>query len=151
AIPGVEWVEGDRYRRSIRVDEVAGSLEIRPTQDGIEVRLDRVTPDAALAARLRRWFDLDADVATVDAHLARDPWMAALVAARPGMRVPGTWEPFEVAVRAIVGQQISVVGARTIAGRLVERAGDRLIAPRGEVVALFPRPEQLAAANLEAI
>jgi AraC family transcriptional regulator of adaptative response / DNA-3-methyladenine glycosylase II len=100
---------------------------------------------------VRRWFDLDADVDAIDWHLSRDPLLAPLVAALPGLRVPGAWDPFELAVRAIVGQQISVAGARTIAGRLVERAGDRLPTPHGEVIALFPHPEQLASADLDAI
>ncbi len=79
------------------------------------------------------------------------PLLAPLVAAHPGLRVPGAWDPFELAIRAIVGQQVSVAGARTIAGRIVARAGDRLPSPSGSVVALFPTPDQLAAADLSAI
>ena len=151
AIPGVEAVDGGRYRRSIRVGGIAGTVEVASTGAGIEAEVDGPVIDGALTGRLRRWFDLDADVAAIDAHLARDETLAPLGAARPGLRVPGAWDPFELAVRAIVGQQISVAGARTIAGRLVERAGDRLTRPRGAVVALFPRPEQLASANLDSI
>ena len=157
AIPGVESVDGDRYRRSIRVDGQAGTIEVAPAgASGLEVTVDLAGADAATAlpaieARLRRWFDLDADVGAIGAHLTQDPLLAPLVAARPGLRVPGTWDPFELAIRAIVGQQISVAGARTIAGRLVARFGDRLATARGEVVALFPRPEQLADADLTAI
>jgi len=154
-IPGVESVDADgvTYRRSIRVDGTPGLIEVRPdVASGLDVRAD--APAAALLtieARLRRWFDLDADVATIGAHLARDPLLKPLVAARPGLRVPGAWDPFELAVRAIVGQQISVAGARTIAGRIVERCGERLPAPGGGVTRLFPTPDQLATAGLDAI
>ncbi|HEX5012617.1 MAG TPA: DNA-3-methyladenine glycosylase [Candidatus Limnocylindrales bacterium] len=153
AIPGVEEVtdDGDGYRRAIAIRGIASVLEIGPDGDGLRVRIADDVPSEVITSRLRRWFDLDADLSTIDAHLGRDALLARLVVARPGLRVPGAWDPFELAVRAIVGQQISVAGARTIAGRLVERAGDRLAAPHGDVVALFPRPEQLAAANLEAI
>jgi len=151
AIPGVETIDGNRYCRSIVVDGAAGTVEISSTDGAVDVVLRGLAPAAVVVPRLRRWFDLDADVAAIDAHLARDPLLAPLVAARPGLRVPGSWDPFELAVRAIVGQQISVAGARTIAGRLVERAGDRLTSRRAGVVALFPRPEQLAEAELGAI
>jgi AraC family transcriptional regulator of adaptative response / DNA-3-methyladenine glycosylase II len=151
AIPGVEAVDGARYRRSIGVDGVAGTVEIRPINRGVEAEFDGPGVGAALASRLRRWFDLDADVAAIDAHLGRDPLLAPLVAARPGLRVPGAWDPFELAVRAIVGQQVSVAGARTIAGRIVARSGGRLAEPSGSIVALFPTPDQLAAADLSAI
>jgi len=151
AIPGVEAVDGDRYQRSIRVDGVAGTIEIRPIDRGVVADFEGPGASAAIEPRLRRWFDLDANLATIDAHLSRDPLLAPLIAARPGLRVPGAWDPFELAVRAIVGQQVSVAGARTIAGRIVARAGDQLAEPWGSVVALFPTPDQLAAADLSAI
>ena len=151
AIPGVEAVDGNRYRRSIRVDGVPGTLEIQATDRGLAAEIDGPPVDDAIGLRLRRWFDLDADVDAIDRHLGRDPLLAPLVAAHPGLRVPGAWDPFELAIRAIVGQQVSVAGARTIAGRIVARAGDRLPSPSGSVVALFPTPDQLAAADLSAI
>lgn len=153
AIPGVEAVDGDRYKRAVAIDGIRGTLEVEPDGDNaLRVRLEGVLSDAGVETRLRRWFDLDADVRAIGAHLARDPLLAPLVAARPGLRVPGSWDPFELAVRAVVGQQISVAGARTIAGRIVERCGDRHSAPGGDpVVSLFPTPAQLADANLEAI
>jgi AraC family transcriptional regulator of adaptative response / DNA-3-methyladenine glycosylase II len=151
AIPGIEAVDGNRYRRSIRVDGVPGTIEIRPTDRGLAASIDGPPADDAIGWRLRRWFDLDADVDAIDRHLVRDPLLAPLVAAHPGLRVPGAWDPFELAIRAIVGQQVSVAGARTIAGRIVARAGDWLPAPSGSVVALFPTPDQLAAADLTAI
>jgi AraC family transcriptional regulator of adaptative response / DNA-3-methyladenine glycosylase II len=158
AIPGVEAVDGLHYRRSIRLDGASGTLEVAP--DGEAGLLAVVTFDLAsqpppatdgLEARVRRWFDLDTDVEAIGGHLARDPALAPLVAARPGLRVPGAWDPFELAIRAIVGQQISVAGARTIAGRLAARFGDARREAVVEVAALFPRPEQLAAADMTAI
>jgi AraC family transcriptional regulator of adaptative response / DNA-3-methyladenine glycosylase II len=151
AIPGVEAVDGDRYTRSIEVDAATGVIDAAPADGALIVRLDGVTPNPAIEARLRRWFDLDADLDAIGAHLARDPLLAPLVAARPGLRVPGAWDPFELSIRAIIGQQISVAGARTIAGRLVTRAGDPLPESAGDVVRLFPRPAQVAAADMVAI
>jgi AraC family transcriptional regulator of adaptative response / DNA-3-methyladenine glycosylase II len=152
AIPGVEAVEGERYRRSVAVDGAIGTIEVAPAGSStLDVRVEGVAADAVVGRRLRRWFDLDADVAAIGRHLARDPILAPLIAARPGLRVPGAWDPFELAIRAIVGQQVSVAGARTIASRLVARTGDRLPAPAGGVVGLFPRPDQLAAADLSSI
>ena len=156
AIPGVELIDeaAGRYRRSIRVEGEPGVLEVAGAgPDALEVAFrGQVPATPAVEARLRRWFDLDADVAAIGAHLAADPFLAPLVAARPGLRVPGAWDPFELAIRAIVGQQISVAGARTIAGRLVERGGDRVARPAdNEVGALFPTPAQLAEADLGAI
>jgi AraC family transcriptional regulator, regulatory protein of adaptative response / DNA-3-methyladenine glycosylase II len=151
AIPGVEAVDGNAYRRSIRVHDVPGRIEVRPIDRGLVATIDGSGADYTTASRLRQWFDLDADIAAIDEHLARDPMLAPLIAARPGLRVPGAWDPFELAVRAIIGQQVSVAGARTIAGRIVTRVGDRLPSPSGGVVALFPTPDQLAATNLSAI
>lgn len=76
-----------------------------------------------LVMRLRRMFDLDADIAAIAAHLSRDPFLAPLLEARPAVRVPAYWDPFETAMRAILGQQVSIGRARALNGRLVERAG----------------------------
>jgi AraC family transcriptional regulator of adaptative response / DNA-3-methyladenine glycosylase II len=156
AIPGVESVEGKRHRRSIEIGGAVGTIEVRPIgASALEVVVATDPPGVEVLpmveARLRRWFDLDADVAAIGAYLARDPLLAPLVAARPGLRVPGSWDPFELSIRAIIGQQISVAGARTIAGRLVTRTGDRLPEPAGHLVGLFPRPEQVATADMTAI
>jgi 3-methyladenine DNA glycosylase/8-oxoguanine DNA glycosylase len=158
AIPSVEVVEGERYRRSIRLGGVPATLDVAPDGEaGLRANVVLDGPSAApptaveLEARLRRWFDLDADIEAIGRHLARDPALAPLVAARPGLRVPGAWDPFELAVRAIVGQQISVAGARTIAGRLASRFGARRPAADGDVAALFPSPDRLAAADMTGI
>jgi AraC family transcriptional regulator of adaptative response / DNA-3-methyladenine glycosylase II len=102
AIPGVETVASDAYTRG----------DVRVWHDDGAVH---ATGDAE---RVRRLFDLDADPAAIHAAFARDPMLAPLLRKRPGVRVPGAWDPFELAVRAIVGQQVSVAGARTILGRI---------------------------------
>jgi AraC family transcriptional regulator of adaptative response / DNA-3-methyladenine glycosylase II len=102
-------------------------------------------------ARLRRVFDLAADSDAIVAHLAQDPALAPLVNARPGLRVPGAWDGFELAVRAVLGQQITVLGAVRLAGRLVQLHGEPMAVPSGSITHLFPPPEALAAANLAGI
>ena len=102
-------------------------------------------------ARIRRVFDLGADVTAINAQLAADPHLAALAAARPGLRVPGAWDGFELAVRAMLGQQITVTAARKLAGKLVATYGERALARTSAASALthvFPAPARLAAANL---
>ena len=126
AIPGVESVEGLTYRRSIDLPGGGAVVELTPEPlDGVLCRLwldDPGDRDAAVA-RCRRLLDLDADPAAVAAHLEPDPVLGELVRRRPGLRVPGCAGGFELAVRAIVGQQVSVAGARTILGRLAARYG----------------------------
>jgi AraC family transcriptional regulator of adaptative response / DNA-3-methyladenine glycosylase II len=107
----------------------------------------------AIVARVRRLFDLGADTTAIGEQLAEDPQLAPLVAARPGLRVPGAWDGFELAVRAVLGQQITVSGARRLAGELVASSGEHLPAPLADVdaglVSTFPRPERLAEGALE--
>ncbi|MBX4145215.1 DNA-3-methyladenine glycosylase 2 family protein, partial [Ralstonia pickettii] len=108
--------------------------------------------DDAFAARVATMFDLGADPGAISSGLARDPWFAPLVEAAPGLRVPGAWSGFELAVRAIVGQQVSVKAATTIVGRLVERAGERVVhEDDGAPAWRFPTPEALAACDLDKI
>jgi AraC family transcriptional regulator of adaptative response / DNA-3-methyladenine glycosylase II len=107
AIQGVERVEDGAY--------VRGALRVSHAEGGVIANRERV--------RVRRLFDLDADPREIHATLARDRMLARLLRARPGVRVPGAWDPFELAVRAIVGQQVSVAGARTILGRLAAKHG----------------------------
>ena len=136
AIPGVEVVENDRYIRTFALDGATGTLEVArsPRSAGrnaekpesalvATIHTSDVKPLGAIVARLRRLFDLDADIVAIDEHLARDPVLAPRVAARPGLRVPGAWDPFELAVRAVLGQQVSVRAATTFSGRLVAALG----------------------------
>ncbi|MGB6692118.1 MAG: AlkA N-terminal domain-containing protein [Terracidiphilus sp.] len=127
AIPGVEIVEDGRYLRTVEIDGVLGSISLThlPREQSLEVSI--LFPDVralpAIVARVRRLFDLGADIETIEQHLAADPALAGLVAQRPGLRAPGGWDGFEVAIRAVLGQQISVAGARQFASRLVELHG----------------------------
>src|SRR5579864_7189760 len=123
AIPGVEVVDGDRYLRTVEVNGVMGSIEVRHLPDrqslGVCIRFPDVRLLPAIVARVRRLFDLGADIETIDHHLSGDPVLARLVAQRPGLRAPGGWDGFEIAVQAVLGQQISVVAAIRYAGQLV--------------------------------
>jgi AraC family transcriptional regulator of adaptative response / DNA-3-methyladenine glycosylase II len=104
-----------------------------------------------VVSRCRRLFDLDADPQAIAAALAADEALAPLVAARPGLRVPGSYDGFELAVRAVIGQQVSVPAASTLTGRLAARHGTRLdgaAGPAGPLSVLFPRPADLADADL---
>src|SRR5438445_281284 len=106
---------------------------------------------ARIAERARRRFDLDADPVLIANHLARSPKLRPLVARRPGLRVPGAWDAFELAVRAVLGQQVTVRGATTLAGRLVRAFGTPLDQAGDGLTHLFPRPEALADTDLASI
>lgn len=156
AIPGVEDAGEDAYRRTLAIGDVHGVVEVAPCRDACALRVAiRVSDVAALSdvvARVRRVFDLEAEPRVIAEHLAHDALLAPLVAARPGLRVPGGWDGFELAVRAILGQQVSVTGARTLAGRLVERYGAPLAGVRGDVLTrVFPSPARLADADPAAL
>jgi AraC family transcriptional regulator of adaptative response / DNA-3-methyladenine glycosylase II len=147
ALPGIEEVRDGAYVRSVRQPDGAAVVAVTPGEDHVAVRAstDGSQPDLELVGgRARRTFDLDADPAKIDAELSRDPLLAPLVARLPGIRVPGTFDGFELIVRAIFGQQVSVVGARTSLGRLVGRAGTTLERPSGGITHLFPTPERIA-------
>ncbi|NQD92954.1 DNA-3-methyladenine glycosylase 2 family protein [Pseudomonas sp. CrR25] len=156
ALPGVERLEADIYARSFRLEGVCGWFSVRPREDQCVLEL-RHSPSAsaclaALIARVRRMFDLDADPQRIAAHLAGDSQLGALVARNPGLRLPTAFDPFEQAVRAIVGQQVTVKAAVTITGRLVSRLGEPLAEPDGAgVERLFPSPAALAEATLDGI
>jgi len=148
AIPGVEAVttEGS-YCRTLRIDGREGWILVRtgggrrrPTLR-VELSPSLGAVRARVLARVRRLLDLEADPEAVAAHLARDPAMARLVARRPRLRLPGTMDRFELAVRAVLGQQVSVAGANTIAGRLVRLVGEPIRQVEGAVpVALTHLP-----------
>ncbi len=146
AIPGVETIVGSAYRRNIRLEDQVGRLEVRPVRAGDALVLAVDFPNSkvllTIAARVRRLFDLDSDPAEIRSHLELDPLLGSLVSHRPGLRVPGAWDGFELATRAILGQQVTVKGATTLSGRLVEEYGRRV--PGGFV---FPEPRQLARAR----
>lgn len=151
AIPGVEAVSATAYRRSVTIDGAGAILDARPDRDDTGLVISCDVPCGAHIDRLRRQFDLDADPAVIDSHLATDPLLAPLVAQRPGLRVPKAWDPFELAVRAIVGQQVSVAGATTVAGRIAERFGAPLANGDDELHFLFPTAARLADADIASL
>jgi DNA-3-methyladenine glycosylase II len=151
AIAGMEAVVDGEYSRSIGLNGVHGTLSIKPaTADSLELTLDFPDPTAVpeIVARLRRMFDLDADLATMHRQLAVDPLMARLIAERPGLRVPGAWDGLELAIRAVLGQQISVGAAIKLAGKLVARYGEPSGSSRPGLTHVFPEAGVLAAADL---
>ena len=155
AIPGVEHVSGDTYRRTIVSDGDPGVIELWPGGDDhllLLAHLPHWQELVHLVQRVRRIAGLDFDVRAASEHLGSDPAIGPLIAARPGLRPPGCWDAFETGVRTIVGQQVTVAGANTLTGRLVERLGGR--APGLEPLGLthvFPSPETLAEADFEGI
>lgn len=153
AVPGVEDVTPERYRRALRIGDAVGTVDVRPVPGtrvlAATIDLDRPAALLRAAERVRQVFDLDADPHAIGAHFAAEPTLRASWSRLPGVRVPGAWSGFELAVRAILGQQVSVRGATTLAGRLVARFGERL---DGVVPGLlFPTPERLADADLRSI
>jgi AraC family transcriptional regulator, regulatory protein of adaptative response / DNA-3-methyladenine glycosylase II len=155
AIPGVEVVAGGTYRRTVVIGGAPRVIEVAHGGDdhlllGARPPLHERLAEAA--PRGRRIFGLDTDIDAPRTALAGDPLIGPLLAARPGLRVPGTWEPYEIGVRAIIGQQVTVAGASTLAGRLVERHGERL--PDQATPGLthtFPPPSTLAEGDLDGI
>ena len=148
AIPGVETVTGGAYARTARLGGRPAIIELRPDPDHpralLTIRGAGVGTVAEAAARARRLADLDADPMAVEAVLAADPAVAASVSAHPGLRVPGAWDPFELAVRAVLGQQVSVAAATTAAARLAALLGEPLPDARGALTTLFPTPDAIA-------
>ncbi|MDO9471679.1 MAG: AlkA N-terminal domain-containing protein [Caulobacter sp.] len=153
AIPGVEVVTPDRYARTIALDGAMGTLAVsRAGGDrlAVTVRFPRLTALPSILSRVRRVFDLTADPETIAAHLSRDPDLARMVAARPGLRAPGAWDGLELGVRAILGQQITVPAAVRLAGRLTAAYGEALPAEWAEegLTHAFPSADRLAAADI---
>jgi AraC family transcriptional regulator of adaptative response / DNA-3-methyladenine glycosylase II len=141
AVAGVESVTGLTYRRTLSLDRGRALVELSPERAGVScrLRLDDLGDLTAAVARCRRLLDLDADPAAVAGRLGSDSVLGPLVRARPGLRVPGCVDGFELAVRAVVGQQVSVAGARTVLGRLAAEHGERFEDGR-----CFPAPGVLA-------
>jgi AraC family transcriptional regulator of adaptative response / DNA-3-methyladenine glycosylase II len=160
AMARVEVVEDGEYRRSVVLGEHIGWLAVR-RDDKRDALVARIALSLApklmeVVARLRALFDLDARPHAIAAQLTRDPQLAECVAREPGLRVPGAFDGFEAAVRAVLGQQVSVRGATTLSGRLVERFGTPFeppLASSGPSLAgidrVFPAPSVLATAQLE--
>ncbi|MBO0776899.1 MAG: helix-turn-helix domain-containing protein, partial [Actinobacteria bacterium] len=159
AIPGVEEVTGNRYARTVHTPAGPGLIELaippEPGQVLLRARLSGLRGVGQVVSRCRRLLDLDADPQAIGAALAADEVLAPLVAARPGLRVPGAYDGFELAVRAVLGQQVSLAAARTFAARLAARFGSHLDPGAGPAAGvphlLFPRASDLAGADLSGL
>jgi AraC family transcriptional regulator of adaptative response / DNA-3-methyladenine glycosylase II len=151
ATPGVEHVDGATYRRTVNISGSKGivSITLEPTGElRLDARLDSVAGLTGVVRRARHLFDLDADPVAIATHLSADPKLRKAMGRIPGLRVPGTFDGFELAVRAILGQQVSVKGATTLSGRLAAMFGEPLAEPDGPLTHYFPTPEQLADASI---
>ncbi len=155
SLPGIECINDDSYQRVIVANGSASLIRVTADPKRPELRLQLGTTDPraipAIVARVRRVFDLDADLATVHASLQHEPLLARGIAQRPGLRIPGGWDGFEVAARAVLGQQVSVAAATTLARRLVERFGEHLPGMPEGLDRQFPAPATLVEAPLESI
>jgi AraC family transcriptional regulator of adaptative response / DNA-3-methyladenine glycosylase II len=155
ATPGVEAVSEGRYRRTIEVNGVPGTIEAWADREASHLCARVELPEhdglALIVERIRHLFDLDADPDEIGRHLGRSPALAPLVRARPGLRIPGAWDSFELAVRAVLGQQVTVRGATTLAGRLARTFGRPVAVHSTGLSHLFPAPAALADADLARI
>jgi AraC family transcriptional regulator, regulatory protein of adaptative response / DNA-3-methyladenine glycosylase II len=154
AIPGVEAVRDQCYRRSISLNGIHGYFEV--SLDGanhtLVARVEFGDPSSLffITERIRAMFDLNADWTSITQSLRTDPVLASRIKTHPGLRVPGCWNGFELAVRAILGQQVSVKGASTLAGRLAKTFGQPFAGPDG-ITCIFPSPGTLARAKLTGV
>ena len=157
ALPGVEQVDEHRYARVFGPADAPGWLRLSAWPGGehalkLELHCPQPTQLLPVVTRLRRMFDLDADPRAIAATLGASGVLKPLLRQRPDLRLPGGWDGFELAVRAVLGQQVSVAAARTLATRIVQRWGEPLKAPAlAGLERLFPAPAQLADADLRVI
>jgi AraC family transcriptional regulator of adaptative response / DNA-3-methyladenine glycosylase II len=156
AIPRIEVAHAEGYARTVATPEGAWAIvQVRHVEGehALELRVTcaNATSLLQLSSVARRVFDLASDPATIDLAFADDPVLAPLVSRRPGLRIPGVWDPFECAVRAIVGQQVSLPAGLTLVGRLVERAGRPIATPVAGLTHLFPTPSAVLAADLSGL
>lgn len=157
AIAGVEAVDlqASAYLRSVRLESTTGWVRVTHAPSRHQLELE-VAPSLApvlmpLLGRMRKLFDLDANPGIIEAHLKQDPLLGPRISATPGLRVPGAFDAFELAVRAVLGQQVSVAGATTLSGRLVQRFGTLSATPFAAVSHAFPLPEVLSQADISDI
>jgi AraC family transcriptional regulator, regulatory protein of adaptative response / DNA-3-methyladenine glycosylase II len=164
ATPGVELVEAGRYQRTVAINGTTGTIAISPADNGAALTLDVQFGDPrallTIVERVRRIFDVGADPSIIARQLSGDPLLKRAAAAHAGIRTPGAWEPFEITVRAILGQQISVAAATTMAGRVAARWGTPIEVGSAEwgvgsgelkLTRVFPTPVQLAEATFEEV
>jgi AraC family transcriptional regulator, regulatory protein of adaptative response / DNA-3-methyladenine glycosylase II len=155
AIPGVETVDTHSYRRTFTLDGKVGSLHVAAVPGANALALQVDFPDlqqhAQIEARVRRLFDLDADIVAINRHLTRHATLKPWIKRNAGQRLPGGWDGFEIAVRAVLGQQVTVAAARTLTERAVRKFGSEFEMPQNGKVYLFPTPQMLAEADLSGL
>ena len=155
ATPGVERVVDNRYRRTVQVGDARGVIDVTDVGGSLLLEVSGLPTESLflVAQRVRGMFDVDAPIDEITRRLRRDPQLRIWLRSNPGLRVPGAWDGWELTVRAILGQQVSVKAATTFAGRLADKYGDRMTsAGSGEMPQLlFPSPGSLARARLETI
>ncbi|MFZ6818844.1 AlkA N-terminal domain-containing protein [Undibacterium sp. Ji22W] len=157
AMAGLEHVDLQQawYRRSVQIEGKQGWVQVSHLADKQQLQVD-IAPSLStvllpLLSQIRQQFDVEANPVLIAQHLQKDPLLAQQITRTPGLRVPGSFNAFELAIRAILGQQVSVVGATTVSGRLVQRFGEPIITPWSEVTHHFPSPEKLATLSIEDI
>jgi AraC family transcriptional regulator of adaptative response / DNA-3-methyladenine glycosylase II len=155
ATPGVELVDDNSYQRTVESDGGAGVIDVRHDQENaclvVRIALPKYRGLLRVVERVRRVFDLAADPLQIASQLSRDPRLKPLLDAQPGLRVPGVWDGFEVAVRAALGQRLTVVDSNAAAGKLVRNFGRPIETSVDGLTHLFPRPEDLANAELASL
>ncbi|MEJ7801045.1 MAG: DNA-3-methyladenine glycosylase, partial [Ilumatobacter sp.] len=153
AVPGVEIWDGTTYERALALPHGHGTVAIRLGRDHVAAtfRLADWRDLAPAVGRVRRLLDLDADPIAIDDALATDPSLATLIATTPGLRAAGSVDPYETLVRAIIGQQVSVAGARTVTGRITGAIGGALTVEHPTLTHVFPSMERLAGAADETL
>ncbi|MBS4168651.1 AlkA N-terminal domain-containing protein [Parachlamydia sp. AcF125] len=153
AMKGVEWVAGERYLRTVQLGRQRGWFQAyqAPQKHAlmVEISYSLLPVLPTLLWSLRNLFDLNACPDVISAHLRQNEWLKEAVSHNPGLRVPGAWNGFELAVRAVLGQQITVKAATTLAGRLVETFGEKIKTPYSELQYLPPTPQRLALATVD--
>jgi AraC family transcriptional regulator of adaptative response / DNA-3-methyladenine glycosylase II len=155
AVPGVERVDARGYARTLALGGGHAIVCVRAIdgQDALELRVRGAAPADLfqIADAARRVFDLAADPARIALAFKRDALLRPLITRRPGLRIPGMWDPFECAVRAVLGQQVSVAAGRTLAARLVARIGQPIAGDDDRLTHLFPSPASMAVADLDGL
>jgi AraC family transcriptional regulator of adaptative response / DNA-3-methyladenine glycosylase II len=153
AVSGIEMVVDGKYRRTVVVRGRPGAIAVShdPATYALHVEVHHPEPQAVytILRRVRTMFDVDADPQAIRAHLESDPLLRSRVRRRPGLRLPGGWDPFEIGVRAIIGQQASVAGAAALVGRVTRMFGTRLRSDTETLAWTFPTPHDLGEAPLE--
>ncbi len=153
--PGVEVIDDDCYRRTIELHDQPGEIEVRrePNEPVLHVRVTLASYEQLMPVveRVRRLFDLGADPLQISNHLAQDSRLGEMLQKRPGLRVPGVWDAFELALRAVLGEQLTLVDAKSVIARIVRTFGRPIKTTVPRLTHLFPRPEDLSTANFSSI